>query len=327
MRPPAHMRQGCFIINLAGRRSQQDGRAPLPGRKALKDGKVVSPRQRAVQGLLAAQGPGGQEGTEAAAHQPHGRGAVLGVGIGDEMRPAESVDQQVLERKVRGSAGFARPVGTAHRQLAAHHAGRMQPEIPHGQGMKALHAIGAAVGAQMLQSRRRIARRASVVLDLHDQRNASVHQREHLAEKRNARAVRQRMAAQLLTGDVTDAQICAAYALEAGVVVHHEAAVTGELYVQLNAVARLHRAGKGGQAVFGHVAAVQAAVRVQPAREGGGVGPVPAGSDQKEVEPREKRQAQSESTKARSWSVIPRVKSLQPAARRLGPAVAVAGSG
>ena len=108
----------------------------------------------------------------------------------------------------------------------------------------------------------------------------------------NIQAIRQRMAAQFLKGDVTDAQIRAAYALEAGIVMNHQEAVTGELYVQLNPIACFHRAGKGGQAVFGHIAAMQTAVRVQPAREGRGVGPFPSGSDQKQIQTRGKHKAQ-----------------------------------
>lgn len=130
------------------------------------------------------------------------------------------------------------------------------------------------------------------MLDLHDQRDAAANQREHVAEKRHARPIRQRMAAQFLKGDVADAQIRAAYALEAGIVMNHQEAVTGELYVQLNPIACFHRAGKGGQAVFGHIAAMQTAVRVQPAREGRGVGPFPSGSDQKQIQTREKHKAQ-----------------------------------
>ena len=133
-------------------------------------------------------------------------------------------------------------------QLAAEQVRLMHAEPGHDQGIEALDAHIAAIGAQDPVRLFAELPVAGTVLQFHDQRSAAVDHRKDLREEGDTlfRAAKPQRR-QFFIGEGVHAGIHAADAVERIVVKHNDLAVFGKLNVQFDAVAGLGRQTKRGQ--------------------------------------------------------------------------------
>ncbi len=178
-----------------------------------------------------------------------------------------------MTKGIGGRGGDRVCVVAAHRlgKLPAQKILRVEPEPCHDQGVEALYAdVAAVVGYDLVGLFAQLAV-ALAVLELAYYRAAAAHHVQHLREEGDGLVcAAETKLAQLAERQLVHPRVHAAHAVKRIIVEHDDLTVLGQLYVQLNAIARLCGETERLQRIFRDalVAAVQTAVGAVRAHEG-----------------------------------------------------------